>query len=359
MLSFYPGPSKIYNSLKKHFQEAFQKGISGINHRSQFFQDIYKNLDALLRAKLNVPSDYSIFFVSSATECWEIVSQSLVRFHASHIFNGDFGRKWFNYSRALDSASEGFEFGLDDAPDVSKFEISFTTEALCFVHCETSNSYLVNISSIEFFKKEYPQSLIVVDATSSMGGINVDFRVGDVWFASLQKCFGMPAGMAVLICSPNAINKCYLSKERIHYNSLVKIYENYKKWQTTHTPNVVYFYALMKLLEELPTIDLVEKDTYRKYTLINSYLDELNFLHLIENPIYRSPTVITLKMNAEKAHNIKTELLSNGIIIGNGYGTWADETIRIANFPAHEEEDFVYLFNLLKECMVKNSALTK
>ncbi|MFQ3575925.1 MAG: aminotransferase class V-fold PLP-dependent enzyme [Cytophagales bacterium] len=356
MLSFYPGPSKVYPSVSGFYQEAFAKGISGINHRSVFFQDIYKELVTLFKKKLDVPEDYYVFFVSSATECWEIVSQSLVRFHCSHIYSGDFGEKWSSFARALDSASEGFEHSINHAPDVEEFEISFTTEAICMVHCETSNSYLLNDSVVEAFQKEYPQSLMVLDATSSLGGVELDISKGDVWFASLQKCFGMPAGMAVLICSPKAIQKGLVSGERMHYNSLYKIYENYQKWQTTHTPNVLNFYVLMRLLDEMPHIKEISKNTYHKHGLLNRQLEELELEQLIENPIYRSPTVLTLKLQEEKIEHLKNEMLAKGIIVGNGYGRWSKNTFRIANFPAHELEDFSLLVKNLKEILGKSLA---
>jgi phosphoserine aminotransferase len=58
---------------------------------------------------------------------------------------------------------------------------------------------------MEYYFSKIPDALIAVDATSSMAGVELDWQSADIWFASVQKCFGLPAGMAVMVCSPRAL----------------------------------------------------------------------------------------------------------------------------------------------------------
>ncbi|MDZ7649122.1 MAG: hypothetical protein U5K54_19230 [Cytophagales bacterium] len=59
-----------------------------------------------------------------------------------------------------------------------------------------------------------------------MAGIESKFQSADVWFASVQKCFGLPAGLAVMVCSAHKYNIYMKSvNERKHYNSLAFIHE--------------------------------------------------------------------------------------------------------------------------------------
>ncbi|MEL7002780.1 MAG: aminotransferase class V-fold PLP-dependent enzyme, partial [Bacteroidota bacterium] len=74
-------PAFCRRGSEKYVKEAYNEGILSANHRSQSFMDLYKKTQDLLRAKLNVPEDYFIFFTSSATECWEIIAQSLIDTH--------------------------------------------------------------------------------------------------------------------------------------------------------------------------------------------------------------------------------------------------------------------------------------
>jgi len=110
MISFYPGPSKVYPQVANYLQDAMKEGILSQNHRSLAFMDMLKTCIQLFKQKQNIPDDYSIFFTSSATECWEIVSQSLVKEKSHHVFNGAFGEKWFDYASRLNQNTSKTKF---------------------------------------------------------------------------------------------------------------------------------------------------------------------------------------------------------------------------------------------------------
>ena len=74
MISFYPGPSRVYDEIPRYVKEAHQRGILSLNHRSPEFEELSKKTIALLREKLNIPRTYTVLFASSATECWEMIA---------------------------------------------------------------------------------------------------------------------------------------------------------------------------------------------------------------------------------------------------------------------------------------------
>src|SRR4028119_2111906 len=94
MTTFYPGPSKVYPQVAGYAAEAVQSGLVSLNHRSTGFMEVIQETVRLLHEKLAIPADYHIAFVSSATECWEIVAQSLTAETSLHPFSGAFGKKW-------------------------------------------------------------------------------------------------------------------------------------------------------------------------------------------------------------------------------------------------------------------------
>jgi phosphoserine aminotransferase len=69
---------------------------------------------------------------------------------------------------------------------------------------------------------------------------------------------------------------------------------------------------------------------------------------LVENPATRSDTVIAVKGESEAITKIKKEAQTAGITLGNGYGEWRNNTFRIANFPAINEEEISQLKTFLK-----------
>ena len=88
MITFYPGPSKVYPQVEQYISEAFASGLISSNHRSKGFMELLEQTIADLKAKLDVPAGYEVYFVSSATECWEIIAQSLLIDSSLHIYNG-------------------------------------------------------------------------------------------------------------------------------------------------------------------------------------------------------------------------------------------------------------------------------
>ena len=337
MISFYPGPSKVYREVPGYVQDAYDAGLLSANHRSPEFIQVSSATIRLLKDKLQVPDDYMIFFTSSATECWEIISQSLVRESSYHIYNGAFGQKWFQYARQLQPNADGFAFDLNEALTTDQIQLPANAELIAITHNETSNGTAVAQQLIAALKQKYPQHLLAVDATSSMAGVALDFGCADIWYASVQKCFGLPAGMAVMVCSPQALARAAEINERSHYNSLLYMHEMMEKYQTTYTPNVLNIYLLMRVMEKAPNIHETQYLLESRYTAWMKFFGQREqFRLLVSNEAVRSLTVIPFTADKALIDKIRAEARESGIVLGNGYGQWKEGSLRIANFPALE-----------------------
>ncbi|QMW05898.1 aminotransferase class V-fold PLP-dependent enzyme [Spirosoma foliorum] len=337
MITFYPGPSKVYPQVAEYAAEAIQQGIVSLNHRSAGFMDIVKETVQLLHEKLDIPADYHIALVSSATECWEIVAQSLTAETSLHPYSGAFGKKWAEYAYRIKPPTN-----LNEA------------DVLCIVQNETSNGTQVTMETLAQFRRDF-SSLIAVDAVSSMAGIAFDWTLADVWFASVQKCFGLPAGLAVLVYSPAALKRAEEIGENNHYNSLLFIHENFSKFQTPYTPNGLGIYMLMRVLQQVQPIAIVNTltkkraaDWYAFFEEASLTLDSPAFKLLINDPATRSDTVIAVEGSEAAIKAIKAAAQQAGITLGNGYGDWKNTTFRIANFPAISDEEIGTLKKFLE-----------
>ena len=334
MITFYPGPSKVYPQVADYAAEAVRSGIVSLNHRSAGFMDIVQETVRLLHEKLDIPADYHIALVSSATECWEIVAQSLTAETSLHPYAGSFGKKWAEYAYRI-------------KPPVNLGE----ADVLCIVQNETSNGMQVNMASLGQFRREFT-GLIAVDAVSSMAGVVLDWSLADVWFASAQKCFGLPAGLAVLIYSPDALRRAETIGENVHYNSLLFIHENFAKFQTPYTPNGLGIYCLMRVLEQVPPIAEIDAITKKRATDWYSFVDREitnRFQLLITDPAIRSDTVIAVAGSEADIAAVKKAAQKAGITLGNGYGDWKSTTFRIANFPAITDGEIDRLRQFLRD----------
>jgi phosphoserine aminotransferase len=348
MISFYPGPSKVYTQVPEYVRDAFNEGILSMNHRSEEFVKMSERTIKLLKDKLDIPADYTVFFTASATECWEIIAQSLIIDKSYHIYNGAFGQKWFDYTKRLRPLAIPVPFGIEDQPDPKRLILEQREGLICITQNETSNGTQVTNEFIRTTKDANSSYLVAVDATSSMAGIILDFSAADIWFASVQKCFGLPAGLGLLICSPAALQRAETIGEKNHYNSLTFLTEMMAKWQTSHTPNVLAIYMLMRVLEKSPPIVNVHDETARRYQGWCEFLADSRLKHLISNQAVHSLTVLPLTASVELVTDIKKRAKAAGLLLGEGYGQWKTSSFRIANFPAIEPAEIDTLKAFLK-----------
>jgi phosphoserine aminotransferase len=345
MISFYPGPSQVYARVPKYIQDAYRADILSMNHRSPACMILVKQTIEELKKKLRIPKSYTVLFLSSATECWEVLAQSLVAESSTHIYTGAFGKKWFNYTHALKPGATFLEFDREEELPIA----SFSSEMLCITQNETSNGTQVSMPVLKQLRSQNPNIVLAIDATSSMGGQALDFSLADVWFASVQKCFGLPAGLAVMICSPRAIAHAKQLNESVHYNSLRAQVQFMEKFQTTHTPNVLGIYLLYRVLQDSESIGTLSKRLQQQAQSWYNQLDQSSTLQpLIKNPLVRSQTVVAVSANNSLVKKSKTNAQKNGFQLGDGYGDLKETTFRIANFPAIKPGHIKKLMRILK-----------
>jgi phosphoserine aminotransferase len=348
MISFYPGPSRVYDEIPAYVKDAANAGILSMNHRSDACMELIKKTLALLRKKLSIPANYTIVFAGSATECWEIIAQSFNQ-KSIHFYNGAFGKKWYEYTKKIKPSVQSVSFLPEHALEPQAFPYTDSTDLLCFTQNETSNGTQVSVKILEQFRKRVPEALIAVDATSSLAGIYLNIKAADIWFASVQKCFGLPAGLSLIICSPKAIQRMREVNRYDHYNSLAFMVDMMNRHQTPYTPNVLGIYLLMRVLQKVKPIKEIEKITQQRFDRWSAFFNEHTFLKFfITNRNMRSKTVIALTGEPAYLDSLKKKAKKKGFLLGEGYGDLKTSTLRIANFPAIKQNEITALQKFLR-----------
>ena len=365
MLSFYPGPSQIYPQVAQYMQDACTTGILSQNHRSDKFMVVCAETIACLKQKLNIPPNYEVVFTSSATECWEIIAQLFANFEGNslHVYNGAFGEKWQVQNneiyQGMRSSRNAFslEFFFETVLDISaliKRKVSKNFNLLCLTPNETSNGTQLSAKTIENLRINFPESYLALDVTSAIGGTEQVWENGDFWFGSVQKCLGIPAGLGILVCSPRA---CRLAKEQgannRHYNSLANLLKNIEVYQTPCTPNVLAIYLLGRVMQGVENISLIAERLKERHTKLVDFFNQLSLVKLFGNPEVYSTTVLCLQIEERYLKKLMQAFADKGILLGNGYGKWKNNTFRIANFPALSNQNFDLLQDTFVEIGVR------
>lgn len=347
MITFYPGPSKVYPQVEQYLSDAYQSGILSVNHRSEPFMAMLKETVASMKSKLEIPEEYEIYFGSSATECWEIIAQSLISTKSLHVFNGAFGEKWLEYTRKIRPEAKGISFDINGLPDIADIISDQKDEIICLTHNETSNGTVLPFSFFTELRK-HTEQVIAVDATSSMAGVAFPWQSADIWYASVQKCFGLPAGLSVLVASPRAIKRAEEVGDHNFYNSFLFIRNNFLKHQTPYTPNVLGIYLAGRVMKQVEPLSMISLETKKRAEEWYAFLEKEGFTVLVEKAEVRSDTVIAVSGSKDLVTYLKKTAKENGIMLGNGYGAWKETTFRIANFPAISNDEIDQLKKFLK-----------
>lgn len=183
-----------------------------------------------------------------------------------------------------------------------------------------------------------------------MGGIEMDFSLADIWYASVQKCFGLPAGLGILILSPKAIEKSERKGEKGRYNSLSFMLENANGFQTHYTPNVLGIYLLNRVLKDIPLIQEIDATLRSRMSRLENCIAQTKTLRmLVDNAETRSTTVLAIAGTEELITQVKKDAEKAGMQMGGGYGPLKPTSFRIANFPAITDEEFDALIEFLKK----------
>jgi phosphoserine aminotransferase len=352
---FTTGPTETLPELQEWYADAVKNKIFSLSHRSEEFSAIVKFTVDKLKELLNIPDDFSVFFLASGTECMERSIQNLVEKKSFHFINGYFAQRYFDIAKMLGKRPEfiktdygkGFKFTDTEVPD--------DAELICITHNETSTGVTLNSKDIYELKARYPGKILSLDMVTSLPYYKPDFNFADLVFFSVQKGFGLPPGLGVSIVKNTLINKVnYIKNKDISigsFNNYLMLYKNAEKNQTTVTPNIPGIYLLGKACDLLikKGAENIRIETEKKADLLYNFFDKHTTIKpFVTDKYIRSKTTIVLETELDTG-KILEKLDYNGFVLSRGYGEFHKNHIRIGNFPVHKFDDVMNLIYLFRK----------
>lgn len=304
---------------------------------------------------MSVPDDYYLLFTGSATEIWERLIQNCVEEQSYHLVNGAFSEKFYSMAKAWKKKAESLETTPGNCHDVNNMIIAESCELISITQNETSTGAAQPLEDIYKIKKKFPNQLLSVDGVSSLPYIDIDFNQIDTAYFSVQKCFGLPAGLGVWLANEKCLEKANKLKEKGvtigQYHSLPSLVNQAKQFQTPETPNVLGIYLLGKIAEDMlyRGIKAIRQETeYKAALLYNTIEKHEAFEPFVKEKKYQSKTVVVAETKIP-ADQVIAKLAAKKLQVGSGYGAFKSGHIRIANFPAHSKEQIETLADALAE----------
>lgn len=339
-----PGPSHPHPRLRTFLDEAWMQDVVAISHRGKAFADFYSRTESALRMLMSIPEDHAVVFVGSATEAMERTLQGVVQDRSHHFIQGEFGEKWFKIAEQLGKQPTATR--ANAGRPYPSLDVPHDAELVCITHNETSTGAMVPDRVLQQLVTLPHRPLVGLDVVSSAPLADIPWAQLDLVFFSVQKAFGLPAGLGVLVISPRAVARAQelaLKGAQIgSYHSLVQLVASAGKHQTPTTPNVLGIYLLGRVAEDMASQGIAsirEENRKRAAVLYEIIHANEHFTPFVPDAEWRSPTVIVAEVNQGNTRLLR-QLEAQQVILGKGYKDFADAHVRIANFPAMDSPTF-------------------
>jgi len=346
---FGSGPSRVRPEAVDALSSAAGTYL-GTSHRRPGVKSVVGRLRSGVRELLSLPDDWEVVLGNGGTSAfWDAAAASLIESRSFHLAFGEFSARF---------GTVAAEAPHLQAPVVESAEPGTRPEAravagvdsYCFTHNETSTGVVAPVARPDLADEG---ALVLVDATSAAGGIDVDIAAEgvDVYYFAPQKVLASDGGLWLAAMSPAALERANrVTADRPggrwipSFLNLAKAIDESAKNQTVNTP------ALATVLLAAEQVDWVlgsgglawaAKRCAESSGHLYRWADSSEYAQpFVTKTDERSPVTVTIDL-AERldADVLCSVLRANGIVDLEGYRKLGRNQIRVATFPATPPSD--------------------
>ena len=342
---FGAGPSKVRPAAVSALAGVATSYL-GTSHRQQTVRDQVARLRRALGEFFALPEGYEVVLGNGGTTAfWEVAAFGLVRDWAQLASFGEFGGKFVKAVKDAPFLAE---------PSVRKAEPGSAPALVAesgvdtygTPHNETSTGVAVPVRRPAGIDDG---ALLLVDATSAAGGLEVDVREADVYYFAPQKCFGSDGGLWLAVLSPAAIERIgELGGATDRWTptslSLATALDNSRLEQTYNTPALATIFLAAEQTEWMLAqggLSWAAKRTAESAAILYGWAERCPVATpFVSDPALRSNVVGTIDFaDPVDASALSRVLRANGIVDTEPYRKLGRNQIRVAMFPAVEPTD--------------------
>ena len=349
---YIPGPTEV----REDVVESMAQPMFG--HRMDRMTDLYTTIVEDTKEFLGTDNDV-VVLTASGTEFWEASTLNLVDEHMLCTTCGNFGERHAKVAEHLgkDVDRLAYEWGKAVKPEDVRRRLETSETGYDVVTCvmnESSTGVRNPVEEIGDVVAEYPDTYFVVDAVSALGGdyVDIDAHGIDVIFASTQKAFAMPPGLAVCVVSEDAYERELAKDSASWYGGFRRTIDYYdRKGQTHSTPAIPIMLAYRTQMKHMLAEGHRERD--RRHREMAEYTREWAREHfdLFAEEGYESRTVACIEntRGIDVAETIEAVSERYDMVFSNGYGDIAEETFRIGHMGEHTVESIETLTDAIED----------
>jgi aspartate aminotransferase-like enzyme len=349
---FVPGPVDVSPDVLQ------QQTKPMIPHRSKDFETIFQRSADKLRQIFY--TQYRIFIMTnSGSGAQESAVRNLAKERVLNCVNGSFAKRWYDVSVANGKQADKVEVPMGQAilPEMVEEALKKQKyDLLTIVHNETSTGVENPVKEIaEVAHRVSPDTLIAVDAVSSLGGVKIEMDAWglDVLFTSSQKCFALPPGLALIGVNDRAMARAAEVPFRGWYFDYLLLEKHRLKDSTPMTPAMSLIYALDYQIDRMLAEGLDNR--FARHTAMAKHSQQWATQKgwpLFAPEGHRSQT-ITVVVNPPTfdCAEFNKFVAPRSLRLANGYGDMKGKTFRIAHMAEIQMSDLKNLLAGIDEFM--------
>ena len=350
---FIPGPTDVLP------QVLAAQSAPMIGHRSDEFEALFAKVQAQLKQVYETQARVYIL-AASGSGLHEAAIRNAVSRCVLCFVNGAFSERWYTCAANCDKEAIRIDVEWNTAVKPERVADALRqalqagpVEAITLVHNETSTGVASPVGEIAAAVRAIsPETLIMVDAVSSFGGVHLPFDAWglDLCLASSQKALALPPGLAFCAVSDRLLDKAKSVKGRGWYFDFINLEKALQKNTTPATPAISLMRALSVQLDIIFGEGLPERFARhaRLAEKTQRWAVEQDFALMAEAG-YRSHTVSnianTRQINIQK---LNEHLASLDMEISDGYGIYKGKAFRVAHMGEVTETDLNRLFGAME-----------
>ena len=355
---FIPGPSEVRPKILQAM------ATLQIGHRSKDYIALHERVIPKVKQILYTKNDVFLW-ASSSTLVMEACVRNLSRKKVLSCVNGAFSKRWGQMCGANGVPNEvlSVDWGKPIRPETIDAKLaSGEFDCLTVVMNETSTGVQSSVGDIAKVMKKYPEVMFCVDAVSCMAGAKIptDEWGIDIVLAGTQKCWAMPAGLAITAHSERSFERAKEVKNRGYYTDFLDMKKYSDKSQVPATPAIPHIFAL-----DVQTDDILAEgldNRWERHIRLAKSTRDFCMAHgfpMFPEAGYESVTV-SCANNAKGivVADLNSALGKRGFTISNGYGDLKEKTFRIAHMgdvtDAELKELLDHLDDILKTLPTTN-----
>lgn len=325
-------------------------------HRSKEFEAIFQRTEEKAR-KLFATQRPVFQATASGSGMQEAGVRNFIAQDVLCCVNGAFSQRWFDVAVSNGKNAEilAVEHGEAIAPDLLASELKKRHyEAVTIVHNETSTGVENPLEELcATVSQTSPDTLILVDAVSSLGGVKIEMDAWGIDFmlTSSQKCLALPPGLSLAAASERAMRKAETVPNRGWYFDLTLMEKHRLKDSTPMTPAMAVIFALDVQLDHILEEGL--ENRFARHAVMAGRVQkwaEDHEMPPLAPPGVRSKTVTSLvNKRGFVVAELNKFLMARGMRIANGYGPLKEKNFRIAHMGETQLEDIEALLVAIEE----------